>query len=173
MKIDYTVRERLAARLYILSGETISPSDLFTLAHNGSLSDIAKMTSLPSTASRWLRSNKISKLLNSERGAYQLRQEAERKKVEAEIFARVRPGEKDFTPAGMVDYSRPENQVKKLNQLVNTAKDSGEALDALKVLLSRQTELSTARREERQVRAYLPLSCHECPLYIEKKTKSK
>lgn len=64
-----------------------------------------------------------------------------------------------------VDYSDPSAQRAKLNELVNTATEPGEALDALKVIISGQRADRDAAKEGRTVRAYLPVSCHECPLY--------
>ena len=64
-----------------------------------------------------------------------------------------------------VDYSDPSAQRAKLNELINTATEPGEALDALKVIISGQRADRDAAKEGRTVRAYLPVSCHECPLY--------
>ena len=64
-----------------------------------------------------------------------------------------------------IDYSDPENQRRKLNELINEAQDPGEALDALKVIINGQRDDRQAAKEGRQVRAYLPLSCHDCVLY--------
>lgn len=72
--------------------------------------------------------------------------------------------------AKIVDYSDPMNQARKLNELVNTATDPGEALDALKVIMQAQKSDREAAREQRVVRAYLPLTCSECP-YLEKARK--
>lgn len=69
-----------------------------------------------------------------------------------------------------VDYTDPSNQARKLNELVNTATDPGEALDALKVIMQAQKSDREAAREQKQVRAYLPLTCAECP-FLEKARK--
>lgn len=63
------------------------------------------------------------------------------------------------------DYSRPDNQTEKLNELVNTATDAGDALDALKVIISAQRADKESAKDGKQVRAYVPISCTECPLY--------
>ena len=67
--------------------------------------------------------------------------------------------------AGFIDYSRPENQTTKLNELVNTARDPDAALDALKVIMQAQKADRDAAKEGRVVRAYLPIVCESCPLY--------
>ena len=63
-----------------------------------------------------------------------------------------------------VDYSDPKNQAQKLNELVNTASDPGEALDALKVIISSQKADREAAKERKTVQVYLPLTCDACPL---------
>lgn len=70
-----------------------------------------------------------------------------------------------------IDFSRPENQTAKLNELVNTASDPGEALDALKVIIQGQRADRDAAKEGRTVRAYLPVSCSDCPLYEKARKK--
>ena len=70
-----------------------------------------------------------------------------------------------------IDFSRPENQTAKLNELVNTASDPGEALDALKVIIQGQRADRDAAKEGRIVRAYLPVSCTDCPLYEKAKKR--
>ena len=72
---------------------------------------------------------------------------------------------------GFVDYADPANQRRKLNELVNTAKDPGAALDALKVIISGQKDDRQAAREQKQVRAYLPQVCQDCPLYTKAAAK--
>lgn len=64
-----------------------------------------------------------------------------------------------------VDYTNPENQARKLNELVNRADNTGEALDALKVIIQTQKADRDAARDGRQVRAYVPIGCNDCPLY--------
>ena len=64
-----------------------------------------------------------------------------------------------------VDYSSPAAQQAKLNELVNTASDPGEALDALKVIIQGQKADREAAKEGRVQRVYLPISCEACPLY--------
>ena len=80
--------------------------------------------------------------------------------------------ENEKTPgrAKIVDYSDPANQARKLNELVNTANDPGDALDALKVIIQGQKADRDAAREQKTVRAYLPLSCNSCP-FLEKARK--
>lgn len=64
-----------------------------------------------------------------------------------------------------VDYSLPENQSRKLNQLINESGDNGEVLDALKVIISTQKADRDAAKAGKVVNAYVPMICAECPLY--------
>lgn len=64
-----------------------------------------------------------------------------------------------------VDYSSPAAQRAKLNELINTASDPGEALDALKVIIQGQRADREAAKEGRVNRVYLPLTCDSCPMY--------
>ena len=75
--------------------------------------------------------------------------------------------------SNFVDYSSPAAQQAKLNELVNTADDPGEALDALKVIIQAQKADREAAREGRTVRAYLPQACTDCPMYQKARKKGQ
>jgi hypothetical protein len=81
---------------------------------------------------------------------------------ESERIPEVLPGKR-----ASIDYTNPENQAKKLNELVNRADNTGEALDALKVIIQTQKADRDAAREGKQVRCYVPITCDACPLYEE------
>ena len=83
---------------------------------------------------------------------------------------RTEPGPK-LKNSKFVDYSSPAAQQEKLNELVNTADDPGEALDALKVIIQSQKADRDAAREGRVQRVYLPISCDSCPLYQKARKK--
>ena len=164
---ELTEREQAAIRLYLFENEEISPVKLYRMAYAGSLKEVDSLKDLPASASRWLRSKKVSKYLDDQRAILNDRKAKERMKIESEVTARIQAsaGPAKHTVPGFVDYSDPKAQLAKLNELINTANDPGEALDAMKVLLSKQAELAPAREPEKQQRFYLPLSCSECPLY--------
>jgi len=73
--------------------------------------------------------------------------------------------------AKFTDFSRPENQFRKLNELVNTATDSAETLDALKVIMSAQKADREAARDGKAVKCYIPISCKDCKLYEKARKK--
>lgn len=64
-----------------------------------------------------------------------------------------------------LDYTDPANQNRKLNELVNTSNDAGEVLDALKVIMQAQKADRDAAKTGKSVTAYVPMCCHDCPLY--------
>lgn len=71
--------------------------------------------------------------------------------------------------AAGIDYTDPVAQKAKLNEIIASAKDSGEALDALKVIISGQKDDKQAAKDNQIQRFYTPLQCKECPLYLAKK----
>lgn len=73
----------------------------------------------------------------------------------------------DLMARGLVDYTDPQRQKEKLNEIINEARDSGEALDALKVIIQGQKNDQDAARLNKVQRFYTPMRCHECPLYEE------
>ncbi len=172
-KNELTIRERAAALLFIHGLET-SPARLYTIAHRGSLEAVEALSDLRATASRWFHSAKVQDFVQREKAAYDAQKATERKGVEAEVLARVQAqGDNSLDGAGLVDYSRPANQLAKLNSLINGSRDAGETLDALKVMIAKQSELAPEVRRENPVRVYLPLACHDCPLYKREKSKLK
>ena len=75
--------------------------------------------------------------------------------------------------AKSVDYSDPANQMRKLNDLVNTADDSGEALDALKVIIQTQKADKEAARERKTVVFFTPVKCLDCQMYQKAKARQE
>ena len=71
------------------------------------------------------------------------------------------------------DFTNPENQKRLLNELINSATDPHDKLDAVKVIISGQRDDRQAAREQKQVRFYLAQRCTECPLYQSFKTTAK
>lgn len=131
-----------------------------------------------SLVSKWKNTPKVKKILeDATRRKYELIQEAEKRGYEngkRAILDNVRSEtENDGKRAKIVDYSDPANQKRKLNELINTATDSGEALDALKVIIQGQKADRDAAKEGKTVRAYLPLCCNDCPLYEKARKKPR
>lgn len=181
-----TNRER-AAILLLLTGFINDWKECYLIAEDKSRKDAENVQYIASAISKWKNSGKITKAVEQmTRFLSDLRAE-ERNRARAEALqteeekrrteengggGNVRTdGERRRAIVQNVDYSNPENQTKKLNELINTANDPGEALDALKVLISTQKDDKQAAREQKQVRAYLPLMCQQCPLYEKARKK--
>ena len=94
--------------------------------------------------------------------------EEERKDAPNVAGESVRQESPTIAGRGSVDYTDPKNQARKLNELVNRADNTGEVLDALKVIIATQKADRDAARDGRQVRAYVPIGCNDCPLYQSK-----
>ena len=169
-----TEREKAAIRLAIYYPNKIPKQELYRIAYRGRYEDTEQISDVPAVASRWWDSKKVQGFYQTEKAAYDSLRQAERASIQADCEARLRATQSgtgdDDAAGGIIDYSRPENIRRKLNQIINTAADSGEALDAIKLLLARQSEIAPEHRPEgRQVRAYLPLQCYQCPLYVKEK----
>lgn len=82
-----------------------------------------------------------------------------------ETKTKLTEGRKTEAQMAIVDYTDPVLQKKKLNEIINEAKDSGEALDALKVIMQSQKNDAEAAKDKQVQRVYTPLRCHDCPLY--------
>jgi len=181
---ELTLRET-AAILAFSMGIIKTPIDAYIAADDKPTAELAKQTSLHVSVSRWINSPKVVneikkfKKLISDRLADE-RQSArseERAKIEAERIQdsggeseQPKPQTKTATKA-LIDYTDPKNQNRKLNELINTADDPGEALDALKVIISTQKADREAAKEQKIVRSYLPLSCADCPLMQRERKK--
>lgn len=133
-----------------------------------------------SVASRWKNSPKIRALID-ELNRVKLQMIVNAEKAGAEkARAEQEAGNSERAKAApenartkFVDYSSPAAQQAKLNELVNTASDPGEALDALKVIIQGQKADREAAKEGRVQRVYLPISCESCPLYQNARKKGE
>lgn len=152
--------------------------DAFHISYEGKAQDSNKLRSLKTIVSRWKNNPSVKTYFDICK--YQYIQEEERKKEEylkgvamEEEKTRTKGKEetreesvhtKSKNPK-LVDFSNPQNQMQKLNELVNSSEDVGETLDALKVIISTQKADRESAREGKQVKAYLPMTCTNCPLY--------
>lgn len=123
------------------------------------------------TVSKWKGMDKITDLIAS----LQETKRSENKgydRTDREDNVRTDSGPK-LKNSKFIDYSSPEAQQAKLNELVNTADDPGEALDALKVIIQSQKADRDAAKEGRVQRVYLPIACDACPMYQKARKKGQ
>lgn len=133
------------------------------------------LLNLSDFASKWKRSNKVQGFIQDLQAQKILQTEKDRQRgfLEGKQAAVESVHTKTETNTGFVDYSDPKAQTRKLNELVNSADDPGEALDALKVIISTQKADKEAAKERKTVQYYRPIRCNQCPLYQNKAQKAK
>lgn len=155
-----------AAIFYHVYGGMQDWQTLFAITLDRPLEASREDKYLPEKASRWKRSEKIQTYLKQVQDARAVKEAREKEEILRQAEENVRKKiERETGRKILVDYGDPANQRRKLNELINDASDPGEALDALKVIISGQKDDRQAAREQKQVRAYLPLTCADCPLY--------
>lgn len=159
-------REKAAIRYGIAYGVD-SKVELYRLAYNGTEAQIAAIADISAQASRWWNSRKISEFYARESEEYQIRQDHLRGRLRAEIVAEMEEARRAgrTTGDGLIDYSQEENQIRKLNEIINHSGATGEELDALKMMIAEISRKRPPEAEERKPRFYLPLSCRECKIY--------
>ena len=70
------------------------------------------------------------------------------------------------------DFTERENLITALNDLANSAKDSREKIDTLKIIADLQRFKDQAKQDDNEIkRFYMPLKCSECVLYQKAKAK--
>lgn len=167
-----TERERAAVEWYVMSGKK-DKITAYKIAFPGSLQEVNGFSSLPQVANRWMQTAKISEYLDAFKKIWEGQQtevrERIRKEVEKELeqaggVSERRNNEHEKSGRGFVDYSNPANQRHKLNELVNEAKDAGEALDALKIIIAGQRDDRQAAKDAQIQRFYTPETCRNCEI---------
>ena len=170
-KKDLTLKDKVAVKSLVF-GIVLNWTDAYKIAYDGTQKDLEKIKYLPTIVSRWKRNPKIQDYYNECFYLHKQEEERKRETILKEVGGKEEEtrtkGESVHTkgrnPKG-VDYSNPLNQMQKLNELVNSSDDVGETLDALKVIISTQKADRESAREGKQVKAYLPMTCTNCPLY--------
>lgn len=172
---NITEREKAVLYYHIFGGVT-DWNLLYLLADNGN----GNGETIPQLVSKWKHSQKVENALTEIRQKWALITAEFQEKGKA--IAReeiIKAGESKRTKTGNekpinepIDYTNPTNQTKKLNELINTATDQSEVLDALKVIISSQRADKESAKQGRQVRAYVPINCTDCPLYQDIKQKN-
>jgi len=166
-----TDREKAAIYMHVFGGVQ-DWKVLYTIADDGPAKDPEKIDR--SLVSRWKGTAKIQDLIEKvTREKHNMMSDAEREGIEKGRAEGTMAGEEsdrtekpvNLKNSKFVDYSSPEAQRAKLNELVNTASDPGEVLDALKVIISGQRADREAAREGKINRVYLPVTCDSCPMY--------
>lgn len=143
--------------------------EAYRIADGMSEAEALKNIHFSDYTSKWKQSAKVQIYLQTVINQKAVQENDLIKKYEKERGDNVRKDTK--SEKSFLDYTDPANQRRKLNELINEASDPGEALDALKVIISGQKDDRQAAREQKQVRAYLPITCQDCPLYQKAKKR--
>lgn len=158
-----TEREKAAIRYGLAYGVT-NRVQLYKIAYDGTQEKLDSISDIRAVATRWYHSQKIQDFIETERKEWEIRQQRIRSEIRVEVEAQVREemrtGKRDKD--GITDYSDPRNQLRKLNQIISTASDSAEVLDAIKVLNAKQSQtvLEDVKSEaKKRVLAYIPIVC--------------
>lgn len=167
-----TEREKAAIRLHVFGGV-----DDWRLLFQMAGGEANNEKSLITLVSRWKRSPKVkAETEHQQREKFTIEQ-AQRQRWEAEKEESEKEegtGESESQPGrskSRTDYTKPDEQKRLLNDLINNAKDPDAKLDALKIIIAGQRDDRQAAKEGKQVRAFLPLNCRDCILYQREKAK--
>lgn len=175
-----TEREKAAIYYHVFGG--VEDWTLLTrIANDASDKETDKVKNLNVMVSRWKNSDKIKNFvktlqtLKADQDAEQRnkgREEERQKEKGAEDNERTetKPETKQIK---IVDYSDPKNRQDLYNKVIANAKDDPKTqLDAAKMFEQIQKDDREAAKVQKQQRIYLPLTCHECPLYNKRRKQT-
>ena len=125
---------------------------------------------LSAIVTRWKQRPDIAGAYNTACEILKAREQVTREKEREQVLAGFdnKEGDKEHTKNGkraQIDYTRPENQRTLLNDLINTADDQKDKLDALKTIIQAQKDDKQAAKDNQIQRFYTPQRCGTCPLY--------
>jgi predicted Zn-dependent protease len=169
-----TPREKAAIRLHVFGGV-----DDWRLLFQMAGGETANEKSLTTLISRWKKSEKVKAETETQRRELYAKEQEARDKIMAEILESEKEEETGGSESqagrskSRTDYTKPDEQKKLLNDLINNAKDPDAKLDALKIIIAGQRDDRQAAKEGTQVRAFLPLNCRDCILYQREKAKQE
>lgn len=118
------------------------------------------------SASQWKNSDKIQRLYKETETLYKARFVESYNKGKADGIQEGKSyAESDQNGDGIgTDYTKPENQRKLLNKIIQKNPTSTDALDALKVIIAGQKGERDAGKDKQIQRFYTPLRCSSCPI---------
>lgn len=147
----------------------------FILSRQESEADALQLKSLKSSVTHWKQHPEIIQAYQNAVAVIQAKEERNAQEARRQLEEEKRTEEEEIGPAdnnrtqkrktARIDYSDPKAQTDKLNELINTADDPGEALDALKVIIQTQKADREAARSQKSVIYYRPIRCKQCKLY--------
>jgi hypothetical protein len=165
---DLTLSEKVAI-CGLVCGVVDNWADCYLIGA-GKYGDLSvNRNNLRPTVSRWKNSAKVVKEYEKQMAEFTTRIKGNPlNSGNSEDEKRLSEGDKEHTKNGkraQIDYTRPENQRTLLNDLINTADDQKDKLDALKTIIQAQKDDRQAAKDNQIQRFYSPLRCSSCPLY--------
>ncbi len=181
---EITTRERAALAALAL-GLVDSWRECYIIGMNRSREDYERLSDKNMPVTRWKQSARVvqayedmqkmiaGKLADARREGYDKAvEELTRQADEEQRNNGVSTDGKPANKLALIDYSDPNNRKRLYNEVIRDAKsDPKTRLDAAKVFEQIQRDDKQAAREQKQVRAYLPLNCSDCPLYQKAREK--
>lgn len=172
-----TPREQAAIVAYKL-GFLPDAKTAYFAAEDKPVKEVAKK-GINSYVSRWMNSEKIQRFSEyvdrflADRDADARRRGREEARKGYEDEGRPAESERTETQRGkVVDFYDPANQRRQINRIIAEASDDPKTqLDAIKAIQQTQRDDRQAAQDRRQVQAFLPLRCQNCPLYERAKPK--
>lgn len=179
-----TNRERAALAALVL-GIVDDWRECYIIGADRSREDFERLASKNAPVSRWKKAARVVKayeeiqkmiagrLADARREGYDKAvEELSRQADEEQRNSGVNADGKTGGRFALIDYSDPNNRKRLYNEVIRDAKsDPKTRLDAAKVFEQIQRDDKQAAREQKQVRAYLPLNCSDCPLYQKAREK--
>ena len=170
------VTEREKAVIFALAAGGIDTWEkAYLLSRNYSIEEAEQLKSIKPTVTRWKQRPDIVTIYNNAAAVLKAKEDRIKEEARQMMKEEGRTEEEETGPAdnnrtqkrktARIDYSDPKAQTDKLNELINTADDPGEALDALKVIISTQKADREAARSQKSVIYYRPIRCNQCKLY--------
>ena len=182
-----TNKERAAIVMYVC-GFIDDWHEIYIIAEDKSRKETESLKYLDTQISKWKCSAKVKNLIDEYKRIFDDKAADQRNKARQDERNKINEerenqtnedGENECieqdemtTRRKAIDYSDPENRKRLYNEVIRKAKDDPKTqLDAAKMFEQIQKDDKQAAREQKQVRAYLPITCKECALYERAKLK--
>lgn len=168
-----TDREK-AAVLALKIGIIPDQKTAFVAASDKPAKDVNPKT-VDTLAARWMRSPKIAQFATYVERLLADRDADARQRGREEAETGKGPAGSELArrqPSKAVDFYDPANQKRQINRIIQEASDDPKTqLDAIKAIQQTQRDDRQAARDQKQVKAYLPLRCDACPLMMKARKK--
>lgn len=183
-----TDREK-AAIFALAAGLIDDTKTAYIIADQKPEKEVLKQTSLKSSVSRWLNSDKVQNTLKAYQRYFADRDAEERRKGREEASRQAagndegqegnKAGESNHTETKQtrtvdtkIDYNDPKARRQLYNRIITEAADDPKTqLDAAKLIEQTQRDDRQAAQDQKVQRVFLPATCQACPMYAKAQAK--